>query len=286
MLIASASADKTARVWLASTGECLHSFAHNDSVSSVAFSHDSALIASASVSGAVQVRRVGTGEMIRNISAGGRVTFSHDSTLLASICPKHGFFEGWSQSLNNLQIWCVETGECVKTLKTGGYHIWSIAFSQDSKLVASLEDDVVRIWNTNSGICISTLECPPHDGFWPLSMAFSHDSTLIATGEADGTIKIWFTSTGDCIKTLDGYRRRVLSIAFSHDSALLASAGETCVGDLPIRIWQGSSGACIKTLEGHRGNVRALVFSSNSALIASASEDMTVRLWRVDTASV
>src|SRR5271156_3290131 len=46
--LASASVDKTARIWDASSGECLQTLeGHSGSVRSVAFSHDSARLASA-----------------------------------------------------------------------------------------------------------------------------------------------------------------------------------------------------------------------------------------------
>ena len=35
-----------------------------------------------------------------------------------------------------------------------------------------------------------------------LSIAYSHDGQLLASGSADETIKLWHLETGECLKTL------------------------------------------------------------------------------------
>ncbi|OCK73180.1 hypothetical protein K432DRAFT_313490, partial [Lepidopterella palustris CBS 459.81] len=51
-----------------------------------------------------------------------------------------------------------------------------------------------------SGKCLQTLE--GHiDKVW--SVAFSHDSTRLATSSWDKTVKIWDASSGKCLQTLE-----------------------------------------------------------------------------------
>ncbi|KAF4631555.1 hypothetical protein G7Y89_g6575 [Cudoniella acicularis] len=53
----------------------------------------------------------------------------------------------------------------------------SVAFSHDSKLLAALDDDIVKIWDTGTGSLQQMLE--GHSSSVS-SVAFSHDSKLLA----------------------------------------------------------------------------------------------------------
>jgi WD40 repeat protein len=75
------------------------------------------------------------------------------------------------------------------------------------------------------------------------SVAFSHDSTQLASGSWDRTVKIWDASSGACLQTLEDHSSYVTSVVFTHDSARLASASD----DSTIKIWDASSGECLQT---------------------------------------
>ncbi|KAF1362637.1 WD40 repeat-like protein [Lizonia empirigonia] len=120
--------------------------------------------------------------------------------------------------------------------------------------------------------CLQTLE-GHGNSVW--SVAFSHDSTWLASASRDRTVKIWDASSGACLQTLKGHSSVVYSVAFSHDSTRLASASK----ERTVKIWDTSSGACLQTLKGHSDWVRSVAFSHNSTRLASASWDKTVKLW-------
>ncbi|KAH9237198.1 hypothetical protein K456DRAFT_1504559 [Colletotrichum gloeosporioides 23] len=112
------------------------------------------------------------------------------------------------------------------------------------------------------------------------SVAFSHDSTLVASASDDNTVRIWQADTGECMQELKGHSGWVSSVAFSHDSTLVASAS----GDkTTVRIWHADTGECTQELKGHSDYVRSVAFSHDSTLVASASWDKTVRIWHADT---
>ncbi|KAF2830975.1 vegetative incompatibility protein HET-E-1 [Ophiobolus disseminans] len=120
--------------------------------------------------------------------------------------------------------------------------------------------------------CLQTLEGHSNG---VRSVAFSHDSTWLASASDNKTVKIWDASSGACLQTLEGHSDEVRSVAFSHDSTWLASASD----DKTVKTWDTSSGACLQTLNGHSGWVYSVAFSQDSTWLASASDDRTVKIW-------
>ncbi|RYP92644.1 hypothetical protein DL770_001286 [Monosporascus sp. CRB-9-2] len=110
------------------------------------------------------------------------------------------------------------------------------------------------------------------------SVAFSHDSKLLASGSWDSTIRLWDPATGQLQQTLGGHTGSVASVAFSHDSKLLASGSS----DSTIRLWDPATGQLRQTFEGHTSLVQSVAFSHDSKLLASGSHDKTIRLWDPD----
>ncbi|RYO83308.1 hypothetical protein DL764_009469 [Monosporascus ibericus] len=134
---------------------------------------------------------------------------------------------------------------------------------------------VASAWSS----CLQTLESH-NDSV--LSVAFSHDSKLLASASDDNTIKIWDAVTGSLQQTLEGHKDSVLSVAFSHDSKLLASASY----DKTIKIWDAETGSLQQTLEGHSSTVLSVAFSHDSKLLASASDEKTIKIWDAATGSL
>ena len=95
------------------------------------------------------------------------------------------------------------------------------------------------------------------------SVAWSYDSTRLASASYDKTIKIWDPTTGQCQSTLEGHNDAVSSVAWSHDSTRLASAS----WDETVKIWDPTAGQCVSTLEIGCSLYHIQFHNSNSGLL-------------------
>ena len=153
--LASASYDKTAKIWDATTGACIATLeGHTEWVYSVVFSHDSTWLASASYDKTVKIWDASTRACIATLEGHTKsvnsVVFSHDSTQLASASDDETF-----------KIWDASTGACVGTLVSHGEMPKSVVFSHDSTRLASASyDKTVKIWDATNYTYIATIEVP------------------------------------------------------------------------------------------------------------------------------
>lgn len=113
-----------------------------------------------------------------------------------------------------------------------------------------------------------------------LTVAFSPDDKVLATGDTNGEIHLWRVEDSERILTFKGHINWVRSIAFNHNGHILISGSD----DKTIKLWDVQSGQVIKTLQGHSQNIKSVSFSPNERILASGSGDKTIRLWNVDTA--
>ncbi|KAF1810848.1 beta transducin-like protein HET-D2Y [Eremomyces bilateralis CBS 781.70] len=265
--LASASYDKTVKIWDPSSGACLQTLkGHSGWVGSVVFSSDSTRLASASRDTTVKIWDANSGACLQTLKGHSdsvsSVVFLRDSSRIAS-----------ASSDKTVKIWDASSGACLQTLEGHSDRVSSVTFSCNSTALASAsEDKTVNIWDPSSGACLQTLE--GHSGRIS-EVAFSRDSTRLASASFDKSVKIWDASSGVCLQTLKGHSNRVSSVAFSCNSTALASASY----DKTVKIWDPSSGACLQTLKGHSGPVYSVVFSRDSTRLASASYDETVKIW-------
>ncbi|KAF2183663.1 hypothetical protein K469DRAFT_667871 [Zopfia rhizophila CBS 207.26] len=125
---------------------------HSGSVSSVAFSYDSARLASASLDKTVKIWDASSGECLQ--------TLEGHSGLVSSVAFSYDLARLASASLDKtVKIWDASSGECLQTLEGHSGSVYSVAFSYDSTRLASASDDkTVKIWDASSGECLQTFK--------------------------------------------------------------------------------------------------------------------------------
>ncbi len=263
-ILASASLDKTIKLW-SRDGRLLNTLTgHSNAISSISFAPDSKTIASTSVDKTIKLWRVSDGLLLRTIAVNSQTaaTFSPDGKTIAS-----------ANADQTVKIWNASDGRLLRTLTGHNDGVICVTYSPDGKIIASgSEDKTIKLWSSSDGHLLRTLT---GDTDWINSIAFSPDSKTIVSGSRDNTVKLWSSSDGHLITNLNGHSDSVLAVAFSPDGKTIASAS----ADNTVKLWS-YNGVELETFRGHTGGVSGVSFSPDSRTIASASVDGTIRLWQ------
>ena len=218
-ILASGSADKTLRLWDATTGE----------VRSILTDHESFLFAF-SPDGATLVNGDGDNSVIWNVATGerkaafrlalqqrppfswGAMPFSPDGKRFVRV--------GLDKFV---EVWNTETG-FLETVYQGHTNLVYIAtYSPDGQTIASAgTTGTIRLWDTATQQLRTTLT--GHSAAILRLLKYSPDGTVLASGSNDGTVRLWDTATGQLKHILDyGYAIRAMN--FSPDGSTLAGDG-------------------------------------------------------------
>jgi WD40 repeat protein len=99
-----------------------------------------------------------------------------------------------------------------------------------------------------------------------LSLAFSPDGKLLASGGIKKTVKLWDAATGKERATLKGHAEDVRSVAFAPDGQTLASGSS----DNTVKLWDVATGQERLTLKVHNA-IYSLAFAPDGRVLAAAS---------------
>jgi WD40 repeat protein len=264
--IASASGDRTVKLW-SLDGKVLKTFeGHKQQLNSVSWRFDGQMIATASNDKTVKLWSL-DGKLLRTLIGHSdwvtSVSFSPDGKTIASA--------SWDKTV---KLWSLD-GKLLRTLIGHSKEVNSVSFSPDGKTIASAsKDKTVILWNRDNGSKQLTLKAHKE----PVnSVSFSHDGKTIASASKDKTVILWNRDNGSKQLTLKEHKEPVMNVSFSHDGQMIASAS----WDKTVKLWS-LNGKLLQTFTGHKRDVNSVRFSPDGKTSASASDDGTVKLWSLE----
>ncbi len=280
-IIASASFDKTIKLWQVSTGKLLATLeGHQERLWSLRFSPDGKTLASSGYDSTIKLWNVADGNLKKTISSNDKIAvrsvdFSPDGKLLAS-----------SDSLGWIKLWNAKDGTLIKSIpahrtkKGRSWWVTAIKFNHDGKILASTSSDrTVKLWKVENGSLLTTLK--GHKGN-VRTVDFHPNKNYLASAGADGMVKLWDINKGEELQTLRGHRNPVWTVQFTSDGKRLVSASS----DSTIKLWNlqdvKNTNTKPQTLKGHHGRVWSINISPDGKTIASGGWDKTIRLWSLE----
>jgi len=285
-LLATASADGTARTWDAWTGEPRDVLAgHEGWVQGVAFSPDGQRLASASWDRTAKIWEASSGRELYTLArhAGWLADLAWNPACQpatdAAGAPLCGQQLASAGEDGAIRLWNTGPSREVLSIVASSQPVLRLAWSSDGQRLATASaDGQAQVWDAASGQSLLVVQ---HLG--PVrDVAWSPDGRLLASASDDRSARVWEVATGQVTATLTGTRGAVTGVAWSPDGRRLATSGS----DGLMRLWDATSGREISTLPGHESRVNNVAWSRDGRRLATSSGDRTARLWDAESGAL
>jgi WD40 repeat protein len=168
-------------------------------------------------------------------------------------------------------VWELPSGNRLGTLEghqTGG--VTTVAWSGDGRTLATGgEDKKIILWRADTFDETQRLE---NHVLGILDLAFTPDSTGLASGSKDKTARVWDVASGEQLAVFNVHTDVVYAVAMHGDR--LATAA-----DDGIRLWNLKTRAPIPVFPTRSQGARSLAFSGDGRYLAAGARDGVVRVY-------
>ena len=275
--MASASRDRTVRLWDLDKATSSKAFDVHRMLMSAAFSPDDKTVLALGES-SLHVLDADTGDILRefSFSSGHSYTTYYPYELLHAAYSPDGKSILACSSDGSMTLFDAVSFKQQKVLGDGEAPVYCASFAPTGGKIASASDDGdVLIWSLSAEAVSTVLKGHTER---VTSVAWSSDGKYVVSASSDRTICIWNAQSGQLMHRMKGHGDEIYSVSVSPDGEYVASAS----ADHTVRIWKISSGESVKTLEGHTGAVFYSSYSPDGKYLVSAG-DMTVRVWETES---
>jgi len=156
-------------------------------------------------------------------------------------CSPDGLWVAAGGSDGSVFLWDAHSGKLKSTLRTEPHAVsLAVAFSPNSRLLASASNDDVVLWDVERGLLIKSYH---GHGNWVSALTFSPDGNELASGGFDATIRIWDRAKKVSRQTLAEHTYRICGLSYLSSRLLLSSSD-----DGTSRLWDAQSGSLMATL--------------------------------------
>ena len=175
---------------------------------------------------------------------------------------------------HSVKLWDAATMRLVRTFEGHDEFVWAVAFSPDSRTLASVSGDI-RLWDVETGRQVQHIL--GNDKLIS-SLAFHPNRPWLASSCYDGTVRIWDVPTGRPLHLVHKFDQQVHGVAFSPDGHWMVATDDTRLALWPVGD-EPPQGPPQRLLTGHTATIWSVLFSPDGKYLASGSELGTVMLW-------
>jgi WD40 repeat protein len=197
-LIATASADRTVKIWSQKEGKLQREFSTSGQLCKLEFSLNAKTLSAMTCKGSFQRWDLQTGQLLQTLSIPAKQQDAYWQPTTIDFLEDHQLAATITNDMN-VSLWNLTTGKQLKAISSNDRGFLSVALSKDGKLLATVSLSkstdlltggnyhTIKIWDVESGQVLSQ----SRENEEAITMQFTSDSKQLVTAGAPGQISLW-----------------------------------------------------------------------------------------------